>query len=36
MFYGDNGRNDTNSQLEYYGQDDITNHNLQSTGGVLQ
>ncbi|AGA28410.1 type II secretion system protein [Singulisphaera acidiphila] len=31
-----NGRNDTNSQLEYYSQDDISSQNLQSTGGVLQ
>jgi prepilin-type N-terminal cleavage/methylation domain-containing protein len=30
------GRNDTNSQLEYYGQDDITSQTLQSTGGALQ
>ena len=34
--FGANGRNDTNSQLEYYGQDDITNHNLQATGGSLR
>lgn len=34
--YGANGRNDTNSLLEYYSQDDITSQNLQSTGGALQ
>lgn len=30
------GRNDTNSQLEYYSQDDISSQNLQTTGGVVQ
>jgi prepilin-type N-terminal cleavage/methylation domain-containing protein len=34
--FGANGRNDTNSQLEYYSQDDITSQNLQATGGALQ
>lgn len=34
--FGADGRNDTSSQLEYYGQDDITNHNLQATGGSLR
>ncbi|SIN70544.1 prepilin-type N-terminal cleavage/methylation domain-containing protein [Singulisphaera sp. GP187] len=34
--FGTNGRNDTNSQLEYYSQDDITSQNLQGTGGPLQ
>jgi prepilin-type N-terminal cleavage/methylation domain-containing protein len=28
-------RNDTSTQLEEYGQDDITNHNLHSAGGPL-
>lgn len=31
-----NGRNDTNSQLEFYSQDDISSHNLQGIGGALQ
>lgn len=34
--YGAGGRNDTNSQLEYYSQDDITSQTLQSIGGAIQ
>lgn len=34
--FGANGRNDTNSLLEYFSQDDISSQNLQATGGVLQ
>lgn len=34
--YGAGGRNDTNSQLEYYSQDDISSQNLQGIGGALQ
>jgi len=34
--WGAGGRNDTNSQLEDYGLDDITSQNLQATGGALQ
>jgi len=29
------GRNDTNTLLEEFGQDDISNHNLHSAGGPL-
>lgn len=33
---GADGRNDTNSQLEGYAQDDITSHTIQGTGGTLR
>lgn len=34
--FGGSWRNDTNTLLEYLGEDDLTNHGIQSTGGPLQ